>query len=261
MTCERIEEHLSELIDNELDPGGVSTPGLDTRTAEEVNRHLATCPACRNELEELRLIVRQSAALEQLDPPDRLYWTIRNKARSAQPRPWFAPQRIGWVLVPALATAALLLMIFPGNHSAGRPKAESYASSGPVHVDSGVPLAVIPEPTQPAVGSSPGALRPTRPATSLQPPAGRDASSVERQASSSPVMAVAAVQPVASPVVTTRPRPTSEVVASLRSIQQALEEIESALQQNPGNVQVQVAYRVTYQKGMELRQRYVLGAR
>ena len=100
MTCERIEEHLSELIDNELDPRGVSTPGLDTRTAEEVNRHLATCPACRNELEELRLIVRQSAALEQLDPPDRLYWTIRNKARSVQHRPWFAPQRLGWVLVP-----------------------------------------------------------------------------------------------------------------------------------------------------------------
>ena len=47
----------------------------------------------------------------------------------------------------------------------------------------------------------------------------------------------------------------------MRSIQQALEEIEAAMQENPGNTQVQVAYRVTYQKGMELRQRYVLGAR
>ena len=107
MTCERIEEHLSELIDNELDP----------QTAEEVNRHLANCPVCHNEFEELRLIVQQSAVLEQLDPPDHLYWTIRNKARSAQPRSRFVPRKIGWVLVPALATAALMLLLFPRNRT------------------------------------------------------------------------------------------------------------------------------------------------
>jgi hypothetical protein len=71
----------------------------------------------------------------------------------------------------------------------------------------------------------------------------------------------AIVQPVAALAATERPQTTSEVIASLRNVQQALEEIEAALRQNPGNVQVQVAYRVTYQKGMELRQRYVLGAR
>jgi anti-sigma factor RsiW len=248
MTCERIEEHLSELIDNELDP----------QTAEEVNRHLANCPVCRNEFEELRLIVQQSAALEQLDPPDRLYWTIRNKARSGQPRPWFTPRRIGWVLVPALATAALMLMIFPRDHSAVRPKAESVASSEPaMHTDTSGPLALAPVTSQPTPGSS-GIRRPESEVVRAAP-ARHEAIAVPVAAS--PVMTVAAVQPVASPVVTTRSQPTSEVIASLRNVQQALEEIEGAMQQNPGNVQVQVAYRVTYQKGMELRQRYVLGAR
>jgi hypothetical protein len=258
MTCERIEEHLSELIDNELDP----------QTAEEINRHLTTCASCRQEFEELRLIVQQSAALEPREPPDRLYWSIRNQARSARPRPWFAPQKVGWVLIPALATAVLMLTVFPRNHSAGQPRAESYTSSEPVtHNDTSGSLALAPEVPQQTSGNS-EVQRPNSEIARSAPASGKSA--VRRPQSAvvsvipvagSPVMAVAAVQPVAATVVMARPQANSEVIASLRNVQQALEEIEAALQQNPGNVQVQVAYRVTYQKGMELRQRYVMGAR
>lgn len=254
MTCERIEEHLSELIDNELDP----------QTAEEINRHLTTCAACRQEFEELRRIVQQSAALEPIEPPDRLYWTIRNKARSARPRPWLTPQKVGWVLVPALVTAAVLLMVFPGKHSVGRRGNEPVASAAPAtNTDTSGSLAMAPEVQQPTSD--------TQSATHLPPPAYRPPQPAARSAqyevvsatpvAGSPVMVAADVQPVAATVVTQRPPENSEVIASLRNVQQALEEIEAALEQNPGNVQVQAAYRVTYQKGMELKQRYVLGAR
>jgi len=253
MTCERIEERLSELIDNELDPGC-----LDTRTAEEINRHLATCTACRQEFEELRLIVQQSAALEPLEPPDRLYWTIRNQARAVPRRPWFDPQRIGWVLVPALATAALMLVLFPRNR-AGTEKTDARA---PV-VDIGLPAT---PPREPANSEPAPFARAEIPASRFTPRSETYSSPVRREptivpVAASPVMSAALVQPMPVWAAPAQPAASSEVLASMRSIQQALEEIEAALQENPGNVQVQVAYRVTYQKGMELRQRYVLGAR
>jgi hypothetical protein len=253
MTCERIEEHLSGLIDRELDP----------QTTEEVHRHLANCSACRQEFEELRLIVQQSAALPLLEPPDRLYWTIRNQARNAPPRPWFAPRKIGWVLVPALATAALLLVLFPGKQPAD-VKTEVYARAPAT--DTGRPAVPSAEPTfrEPLADSrEPSAV--SRQPVPRRMPGSEMRSSVVRAepeivpVASSPMMSATAVQPV--PVAQPLPAASSEVLASMRSIQQALEEIEAALQENPGNVQVQVAYRVTYQKGMELRQRYVLGAR
>jgi hypothetical protein len=49
--------------------------------------------------------------------------------------------------------------------------------------------------------------------------------------------------------------PATDVVASLRDVQQGLEEIEAALQANPANPQVINAYRATCRKGLELRDR------
>jgi len=246
MTCERTEEHLSELIDNELDP----------QTTKEISEHLENCASCREKFEEFRLIVRQSAALPPMEPPDRLYWTIRNKARSSvagHDRPWFARQKIGWLLIPALATAALMLVLFPKTHSSGRPGTEAYSNSAPAHIDSSAPLAVIPEAPQPAASES-GIRDPKSAVAAKARTAGEPAARSPQSEIVQAVQPIAAVEPV-------QPQTNSEVIASLRNIQQALEEIEGALQQNPGNVQVQVAYRVTYQKGMELRQRYVLRAR
>jgi anti-sigma factor RsiW len=252
MTCERIEDLLSGLIDHELDPP----------TTEAVNEHLRSCPACRQEFEELQLIVQQSAALEPLEPPDRLYWTIRNKARSAPPRPWFAPQKIGWVLVPALATAALMLVLFPRNRAAQTLRPESYASAPEqpgVRVDTGQPAPVAAEPVPSVRAEFPAVRRPER--SAAYSTAGRS-EPVAMPVAASPLKTAAIVQPasVAMPSGAGRGSP-DEVIASLHSIQQALEEVEAALQENPGNVQVQVAYRATYQKGMELKQRYALGAR
>lgn len=248
MTCERIEEHLSELIDNEL----------DSPTAEEVNRHLATCSACRKEFEELRLIVRQSSALPLLEPPDRLYWTIRNQARSIPRRPWFAPRKIGWVLVPALATAALMLFLFPRNRTE-TVKADLYARAPAT--DTGRPVA---PPGEPAISEPVPVARAEIPPPRYAPRSERYSSPVRAEpeiipVAAAPAMSAAVVQPISAPP--QQLSANSEVLASMRSIQQALEEIEAALQENPSNPQVQVAYRITYQKGLELRQRYVLGAR
>jgi len=252
MTCERIEDLLSGLIDNELDPQATAA----------VNEHLRTCPACRQEFEELQLIVRQSAALEPLEPPDRLYWTIRNKARSAPSRPWFAPQKIGWVLVPALATAALMLVLFPRNRAGDTLKPEFYASAPEqpgVRVDTSQPAPVAAQPVPSARTELTVARRPEPSAAYSSPSRGEP---VVMPVAASPLKTAAVVQPVSAGLPSDAGRGSpDEVIASLHSIQQALEEIEAALQENPGNVQVQVAYRATYQKGMELKQRYVLGAR
>jgi anti-sigma factor RsiW len=234
MTCERVQELLSELIDQELDP----------QTSQEITEHLHQCPACDQVYRELRLIVQQSAALEPVSPPDRLYWTIRRRVRNVQRRPWFAPKRVGWILVPALATVALMLVLFP------REKTTATSSLPPT------PEALLPDATAPEEISVP-----PMPAPALRV---RRRSAVEIPGAS--VSLTHTSQPlvrgsVQGTSVTIVHRPSTEIVNSLRNIEQALDEIEAALRQNPGNPQVIAAYRATYQKGIELKDRYLIGAR
>ena len=58
MICERVEEHLSALLDNDLDP----------TTKTEVEEHLRQCPACAETYRDLALLVTTSAALDPLFP-------------------------------------------------------------------------------------------------------------------------------------------------------------------------------------------------
>lgn len=255
MTCERVEEQLSALIDNELEP--------QTRAA--ITEHLRACPGCARLCRDLQLVARTSAELEFVAPPDHLYATIRRNVRNIQHRPRFAVPRIGWVLVPALATVVLMLVVFP------REKASLPAASRVAQSDRGQAVepsvAVAPEPsaTEPAPSPKAAATRVPRPRTRRPATVAgasterRDLTSVQPRGEpdgSGMVRMVSAVAPAGPPAA-----PTADALSSLHQVQQALEEIEAALHQNPGNPQVVNAYRATYQKGVAIKDRYLLGAR
>jgi hypothetical protein len=239
MTCDRVEAQLSALIDNELNP----------KTSAELNRHLEACPSCARTYREMKAMVSASAELEPLAPPDRLFPEILRTARNLQPRPKFAPRQIGWVLVPALATAVLMLVLFPRNPAPNptiaQPKAApSLAATGPVARETLPVVAARPTPKS----------RPSAPKAGVYSEASTAVATIP--AARAPVMLVTAEQPL-EPVV----EGESPAASSLREVRQALEEIEAAMYRNPGNPQVQRAYQATYRKGLELRDRYLLGAR
>ena len=243
MTCERVEELLSALIDQEL----------DSATSSEVEQHLRECSSCAATCRELKLLVQASAELEPINPPDRLFGEIRREIRNRQHRPRFAPFRVGWVLIPALATAVLMLVIFPRHPVSARLETPLPAVAAQPSETSEPAIAAAPETPAPA-------HKATRSRTSSE---SRPAAEVRRSpaapASSTPEIRTAAVELPADRTVLAAGA-GDEVVASLRGIQQAMEEIESALQRNPGNPQVLNAYHATYAKGREIQDRYA-GAR
>jgi hypothetical protein len=241
MTCERVEEHLSALIDNELDP----------ETRKEVLQHLDGCRACAQACRELKLLVETSAQLESVAPPDRLFLDIRRRMRNTRSRPWFAWKQAGWVLAPAAATVALMLVLLP---------------RAPVRE---VVVPTVPEPRVAAV--EPGSAEPViaEPQTVSRPAVSR---TKVRQPTPTPREFVLAADvrgpavPVrtvsrAVPVQTVSDAQSASALRSLREVQQALEEIEAALHRNPGNPHVLNAYRAAYQKGEQLKDRYLVGAR
>jgi len=235
MTCERVEEQLSALIDNELDP----------EAKAEVLGHFRDCRPCARAYEELKLLVSASAELEPLAPPDRLFLDIRRQGRGLQRQPWVTWKQIGWVLVPAAATVVLMLVALPRSPAPGRQKAKipvPEPTVATVQPEAEEPLVTAPTPEVRMVSSRPRSRAGSVMTRTLPSPKNR--------------------APVPVPVVTVvSQQPTADAITSLRDIQQALEEIEAALHRNPGNPQVLNAYRVTYQKAEQLKDRYLLGAR
>lgn len=226
MTCEGIEGQLSALIDGDLDP----------KTKAAVQEHLQGCPDCRELLEDLQQIVRASQELPPISPPDWLYAAIRHQVHGQQTHRRAIIGRLGWVLIPAVATIVLLFVFMP------RKQEVLPVESQPVVIEQAPPTPVPPLPV-------------------AQP-------SAPRKKMVRPAIRTSKVQPttVSTPTVQTPVRPDDEHVptdalVSLREIQQALEEIEAALQQNPGNAYVVRAYQLTYQKGVELRDAYLAGTR
>lgn len=259
MTCERVEEHLSELIDNQLDP----------RLTQAVKEHLASCPACAQAWHELSLLVKTSSELEPLVPPDRLYWDIRRQARNVQHRPWVASLRVGWVILPTLATLALMLVLFPRKPAPVQPMTGATPQAAEATQPQSPDLASAqPEPSTPVAGAQPRATRRAASISGLRS-SSRAPVVTAAAAPTRPTMTAQAIGQTAALVIPTAAvqpadlgsRPTDEVMANLRDIQQAMEEIEAALQQNPGNAQVQAAYQAAYRKGQEIRDHYLLGAR
>jgi hypothetical protein len=250
MTCESVEEQLSSLIDNELDP----------ETSDQLARHLRSCAACGQVHRELQALVRSAAELEPLLPPDRLFLDIRRQTRRIQHRPWFAPRWVGWVFVPAVATVVLMLVLFPRPPTPSRPA----GASGPVALETPsvatpAEAPARPEATRPEAATA--SLRPARPtravrtAPRLNPPE-RGKTGTPPEAGSVPIFPAATEQPADIALA-----PGTDAIAVLHDLQQGLEEIEAALYANPGNPQVTKVYHATYQKGVELHDHYLVGTR
>ncbi len=108
MNCRRAKKEISRFLDRE-------TPEELMRDFEE---HLATCPACREETEELRSLLEIIEKPADVPAPARLYNLIRERLpdpERVRVLPWWKP-----VLVPALATAAFILTVFTSVHLISR---------------------------------------------------------------------------------------------------------------------------------------------
>jgi anti-sigma factor RsiW len=94
-TPHRMAQQLSAYLDGELTPGEMT----------DVREHLAGCPSCRAELDDLRATKRVLGLLRAVDPPRDLEAGIRTRADEEPRWRWFAWPR------PALAAAAAALAL------------------------------------------------------------------------------------------------------------------------------------------------------
>jgi anti-sigma factor RsiW len=83
----------------------------------EVEAHLATCAACRDELESLRALLARAASLPRtMPPPARLWSAIESEIQTRRaPLAFAAPSRFS---VPLLAAAAVVLMLLSSGATA-----------------------------------------------------------------------------------------------------------------------------------------------
>ncbi len=101
MTCEEIQQTLSEYLDH----------ALDDAECTEVESHLASCLRCRGELAALNQTVRAVGGLKEMKPPRDFSRTVMDRIRGEQQKPslWqrlFSP----WELkIPVQALAVLLV--------------------------------------------------------------------------------------------------------------------------------------------------------
>lgn len=94
MKCQEAIELLSEYLDNEL----------AAAQRAEVDSHLAACPACQRELQELKATISLVASLPKASAPAPLAQSIDDGVQAASSR-----GRL-WYLFPALAAAAAILL-------------------------------------------------------------------------------------------------------------------------------------------------------
>jgi anti-sigma-K factor RskA len=114
MKCAKIHSNL----------GAFALGGLEPEEAAEIERHLASCPSCRNELRELEKINQALEAAPPLtDPPDYLKEDILSRMReemklssSNEQLPSFRGSRFKNLrfLLPGVAAAALVVTVALG---------------------------------------------------------------------------------------------------------------------------------------------------
>ncbi len=100
MNCHRARSMISRFLDHELSEDLL-------RAFED---HLASCPVCRKETEELRSLLEIVERPADMPAPTRLFALIRERLPDAgriRVTHWWKP-----VLVPVLATAAFILAAF-----------------------------------------------------------------------------------------------------------------------------------------------------
>lgn len=118
MRCSKARRYISEYVDG----------ALEARKAAELERHLETCPACREVLDDLRGMKAAASDLETPEPGDEVWRKIRSRLTAPAPEPATAvriPGRwsLGWAS-PALrlagAAALALILIGSGVYFGGR---------------------------------------------------------------------------------------------------------------------------------------------
>jgi len=111
MTCADVRERLDDYVDGEL-----AAPEL-----HEVELHLASCAACREEERELRALLAHAAALPKAVAPPRDLWPEIASEIATGPRVLpFVPRR---VLYAGLAAAAALVLAFVFRYQGPRAQA------------------------------------------------------------------------------------------------------------------------------------------
>ena len=101
LSCDDVRARLDEYVD-EL---------LDGQELLQVERHLAGCAGCREELRGLRALLAEAAALpEELEPPRELWPGIEARLAPRARVLGFAPLRRWAFLAPPLAAAAAALL-------------------------------------------------------------------------------------------------------------------------------------------------------
>jgi anti-sigma factor RsiW len=114
------DELLSSFLDGDLSPA----------EAGRIAEHVAQCPECRRTLTDMRSIRNAARALERLEPPDRTWQAIQERVRGRR-----ADRRVRrlpawlWVGLPALAGAAVLLVVLWSRGSAPAGKARELAGN------------------------------------------------------------------------------------------------------------------------------------
>ena len=89
MDCSEIRNSLSEYLDD----------ALDAKAKALADEHLRTCPACREELDSLKSLVKGIGSLESVKAPadflDRLHQRMERPSKISQMREWlFYPLRV-----------------------------------------------------------------------------------------------------------------------------------------------------------------------
>jgi anti-sigma factor RsiW len=207
MTCPEIDDRLDDYVDGTLPEGEF----------QEVELHLASCPACRDEERRLRSILAQAHALPREVAPGRDLWAgiaerIQEERRA---------RRRGWATW-GLAAAAVLVV--------------------------GVSLRVLhsvdpaARPAPPAVGTTPAALE----ATSI--------GAAEQDYQQAATALLAALQERRQ---TLSPEALASVEKNLVAIDQALDEVRAALGRDPGNPELTRMLVSTHRKKVETLRRVV----
>lgn len=97
MTCDEVDGRLDDYVDGSLPEGEF----------QEVELHLASCAACREQERRLRLILAQAHALpREVAPPRDLWAGVRERIEAG--RGWRPP---GWATVGFAAAAALVAAV------------------------------------------------------------------------------------------------------------------------------------------------------
>ena len=117
MNCAEAQGRLDDYVDGEL-----AGPDL-----HEVELHIASCPACREEERELRVLLAHAAALPKEVSPSRDLWPALSAEIAAGPRVLpFVPRRVVYGGLAAAAVVVMALLVGrggPGPQAPGGPSA------------------------------------------------------------------------------------------------------------------------------------------